>query len=75
MNEFLAILTADQRGKLAERIANPPKRGLRSDMMKKGMRGADRTELDDGDDFGLPDLDNELDDMEADVLGADEAGE
>lgn len=73
MNEFLAILTADQRGKLAERIANPPKRMHKGMEMKKGMRGGDRPEADDGDDFGLPDLDSEIDEMEDDIIGEEAA--
>lgn len=81
MNEFLAILTPEQRAKLAENIEKGPAMGRPG--MKRGMPHFDRDragadegqDVDDGDDFLGGDLDQGLDDIEDEVMGDDEAAE
>ncbi|MCA9626022.1 MAG: Spy/CpxP family protein refolding chaperone [Myxococcales bacterium] len=81
MNEFLAILTPEQRTKLAEQIEKGPRmrkgRGLeRGADLRRARPGADDgQDVDDVDDLLGDDLDQGLDDIEDEVMGDDQAAE
>lgn len=75
MNEFLAILTPEQRAKLAENIEKGPAMGKGRGMKRLDRDAPSDDGADDGDDLLEGDLDQGLDDMEDEVMGDDQAAE